>query len=438
MDIRWPSLDIDECGRSVSSTERSVAVGGMETRDARPSNPALFESLANPDLSLELDTDLGMNLISSTFDIVVVNRASEKLYGKPMVELLGKKCYAEFEKRESICLHCPGVEALSTGQPYTKENEGIRDDWTRFAVLCTAYPVLGPVNKPVGFIEVERDITGRKGEEKTSTVLNNLRFALAKADDCSWALRYSLDAALSLDGVESGCAFLVDQMTGGRILVSRRGFSNSCVNTLEKTELGRSTYVKVTPAAEALRGATMDEEDSHTAIAAIRVAGGNKTAAMLFLGLAGAEGAPSIQVALEALADITANAVNRIEAERAKREQRARMKSVIGNLPVATWCLDKDGKVTIWNRMAENVFGYPAEEILNNRFHCVSKATLDQLTGSPLGPGRSTESRNIELKCSTKAGRLALHVVVASFRGVIDDISEIMVIAAPSPDVAAP
>ena len=49
----------------------------------------------------EPDTEPGMNLISVDFDLVMVNRTNERLYGKPMVALLGNKCYREFEKRTS-------------------------------------------------------------------------------------------------------------------------------------------------------------------------------------------------------------------------------------------------------------------------------------------------------------------------------------------------
>jgi hypothetical protein len=55
-----------------------------------------------------------MNLISVDFDLVMVNRTNERLYGKSMVALLGNKCYREFEKRDAPCPHCPGRLALET------------------------------------------------------------------------------------------------------------------------------------------------------------------------------------------------------------------------------------------------------------------------------------------------------------------------------------
>ena len=74
-----------------------------------------------------------MNLISVDFDLVMVNRTNERLYGKSMVALLGNKCYREFEKRDEPCPHCPGRLALETGEAQEAETTGLRDDGTRFA-----------------------------------------------------------------------------------------------------------------------------------------------------------------------------------------------------------------------------------------------------------------------------------------------------------------
>ncbi len=70
------------------------------------------------------DTEPGMNFISVDFDLVMVNRANERLYGKSMVALLGKKCYREFEKRDEPCPHCPGRLALATGEAHESRDGG--------------------------------------------------------------------------------------------------------------------------------------------------------------------------------------------------------------------------------------------------------------------------------------------------------------------------
>ena len=46
--------------------------------------------------------ELGMNMMSVDFEIIMVNRANEHLFRKPVNELLGRKCYEAFERRTDI------------------------------------------------------------------------------------------------------------------------------------------------------------------------------------------------------------------------------------------------------------------------------------------------------------------------------------------------
>jgi PAS domain S-box-containing protein len=372
----------------------------------------------------ELDADVGMNLISAGFDIVVVNRVNERLYGKAMTQFLGKKCYEEFEKRDSVCPHCPGVEALKTGLPCTRENEGIRDDGSHFVVLCTAYPVLGPGNKPVGFIELERDITGERDEEKTSAVLGNLRFALTKADECSWALRYALDAALSLDGVESGCTFLVDSSTGARTSVSSRGSTAGYASLTESLDPLRGAAVEIRVQGEAT--ATCGEADARPLpYACLRIRNGARTSALLLLGLSSLEAAAAMRVALEALIEIVANAISRIEGEHSRRQQRARLRHTLQNLPVPVICLDGEARVTLCNRAAERLLGHRVGEVLDASSPWLSPQSLLEISRL-LGSADVIEPETIRIRNEDAESTMA--VMVAPFNDQIDDTSRLVLI----------
>lgn len=105
---------------------------------------------------------LGVALIDLDHTVVMTNPTHGKLLNKPTSELVGKKCYREFEKRETICPHCPGVKAVATGQPVEIETEGIRDDGSRFAVRLRAFPTFGKGGSAIGFVEIVEDITEKK------------------------------------------------------------------------------------------------------------------------------------------------------------------------------------------------------------------------------------------------------------------------------------
>ena len=155
------------------------------------------------------DIEPGMNIISADFDLIMVNRPNERLYGKPMVELLGKKCYREFEKRDEPCSHCPGRLSLITGGAHEAETEGLRDDGTWFSARVRTHPLQGLGDVPTGFIEVVEDITEEKRAEKLGRIEADLRKALTPVQNVRKALTLAFEAALRVESIDGGCVFLL-------------------------------------------------------------------------------------------------------------------------------------------------------------------------------------------------------------------------------------
>jgi PAS domain S-box-containing protein len=108
---------------------------------------------------------LGINLIDSDYNIIMVNAALSRRLKKQASEMIGKKCYREFLKRDAVCPHCPGVQAMATGQPTEDKIEGVRGDGRLFHMRIQAFPVFGQDGTATGFIEVLEDITERKKME---------------------------------------------------------------------------------------------------------------------------------------------------------------------------------------------------------------------------------------------------------------------------------
>jgi len=98
--------------------------------------------------------------------VIVANAAQGQIFHKPASELAGKHCFEEFEKRDAICPHCPGVQAIATGQPAMVETTGTRDDGSVNFARIQAFPVLNAEGEPLGFIEMVEDITERRLAEK--------------------------------------------------------------------------------------------------------------------------------------------------------------------------------------------------------------------------------------------------------------------------------
>ncbi len=110
--------------------------------------------------------DAGITLIDANHTVVAVNRGASRMFHKAADELVGKKCFREFEKRDAVCPHCPGVKAMAAGRPAECETSGVRDDGSRFAVMVKCFPLFGPDGAARGFVELFQDITGRKQAEE--------------------------------------------------------------------------------------------------------------------------------------------------------------------------------------------------------------------------------------------------------------------------------
>ena len=140
--------------------------------------------------SLVDNIDFGVTMIDSSHNIVMTNVSQARMFKKPVHEFIGKKCFREYEKRENICPHCPGVQAMSTGQTAHTETVGIRDDGSRFFVSINAFPILNEEGHPEGFIEIVEDITERKraeealkqSEEKYRQLFETMMDAYASVD----------------------------------------------------------------------------------------------------------------------------------------------------------------------------------------------------------------------------------------------------------------
>jgi PAS domain S-box-containing protein len=109
--------------------------------------------------------DIGLNLIDCDHNMIMVNAAQGRHFNKSPHEMIGKKCFRELEKRDAVCPHCPGVQAIATGRPAEVETHGVRDDGSHFNVRLRAFPIFGQDGTVRGFVEIGQDITERRKAE---------------------------------------------------------------------------------------------------------------------------------------------------------------------------------------------------------------------------------------------------------------------------------
>ena len=154
-------LDAGVVFTAVDITDRQEAVKAL--RESEERYRTLVENI-----------DLGITLISSDYRVIMTNAAMARLLQKPIGDMVGRKCFREFEKRDEVCAHCPGTKAMATGEKAVMETAGVRDDGSRIDVRLQAFPHRGPDGHITGFIEVVEDITERKQMEAALQESENL------------------------------------------------------------------------------------------------------------------------------------------------------------------------------------------------------------------------------------------------------------------------
>lgn len=113
----------------------------------------------------------GVAILDTNYKIITVNATFARLFKKSASDFVGKYCFNEFEKRETICVHCPGKLAMVSGKMEEAETQGVRDDGSHFYVRNRAIPFFGPDGVMQGFIEMVEDTDARKKTEERQELL---------------------------------------------------------------------------------------------------------------------------------------------------------------------------------------------------------------------------------------------------------------------------
>jgi PAS domain S-box-containing protein/putative nucleotidyltransferase with HDIG domain len=168
--------------------------------------------------------DFGITRMDADHNIVMINTALCRRHNKNISDFIGEKCYRAFRKRDTVCPHCPGVLAMTTGQPAEVETGVVETDQDLFPVRLQTFPILQEDGTVSGFIEVVGDISERKKVEKTLKVhkeaLQNSFFGTAEAlskvieDRDPYTSGHSVGVAGFAEAIARLMGFSEDQVTG--------------------------------------------------------------------------------------------------------------------------------------------------------------------------------------------------------------------------------
>ncbi|TLN25717.1 response regulator, partial [bacterium] len=161
---RKGSRDLEFSSFPLVSTEGEQFGGVSVVRDMTEKN-AMMGALRESELlyrALVDNISMGITLISKDYRVIMANAAQGRTFNCNPSSFLGKHCYREFEKRDGVCLHCPGTRAMASGKPDSQEIENLMPNGEVMTFLLQAFPFMDKNGETQGFIEVVENITEAK------------------------------------------------------------------------------------------------------------------------------------------------------------------------------------------------------------------------------------------------------------------------------------
>ncbi|HSH12292.1 MAG TPA: PAS domain S-box protein, partial [Desulfurivibrionaceae bacterium] len=165
LDHRVAIISPDEIGMVTSAVNQMVdslqddISRRIRAENALRTSEEMYHSLVD-------NIEMGITMMDPEFNILMANPTQGRMFGTDPALLIGKKCFREFENRETPCPQCPGVRAMQHGEAAEAVTTGISDDGSLMNVRIRAFPVMGEDQRIDGFIEVVEDITERLKAEK--------------------------------------------------------------------------------------------------------------------------------------------------------------------------------------------------------------------------------------------------------------------------------
>lgn len=363
-------------------------------------------------------------LVSPTYEILMMHPGLETVWKRKPATFLGKKCYEELEKRQAPCRQCPGALALRTGRITEGERTAILDDGTRVPFHLRAYPIAATDGRPAGWVEVVKNLALYKEEEEYALFQIGLMKTLLDTSSMSTVLRLGLDAALRLQGAESGCAFIVDPVTGVADIAARRGLLDTEIAELAPAAGDMSAMGDMSP--------TVTDHGSCLRLTLPVVFRGRTLAALVLRLPKHAQVQTSTRARLEALACILASATARLHADRLRGDCGANMGAILDKVSDPILWIDDAGRVTSWNSACERYFGWSAMETLGRPVPFVQHDLADFL--SAVRTSADSGTQGFAFRCQRReASPVDRHFRAAPLHDVIGDGSTYAVFALSAP-----
>ncbi len=304
--------------------------------------------------------------------VVGINSVGAQDFNRPIDRIIGKNVYnllpgdVSKSRKKWVKLACRSGKTVR-----------FKDESSGRIYEHTLSPVFDLDGKVSVVIATARDITSLENTDKIMEIERDVALAISSSQDLVKALDSVLEIVTSLDGIDCGLVYMVDEKTGGIELVSSSGLSCDFVNMATHLDMntpqadlitqGKPIYINQSesvPELGRLRG-----DEGLRAIAVIPVVFEGKVVGGFNLSSRSFREMPEyIKYALETVAAQIGNAMERFRIYRILNESEKKYRQFYQSSLDGYVMVDMEGKVVECNESYKRMIGYDEDELIGKPY----------------------------------------------------------------------
>ncbi|MDP8266218.1 MAG: PAS domain S-box protein [Candidatus Aceula meridiana] len=317
-----------------------------------------------------------MMALDTKGDVILINERGCEILGYSKDEIIGKNWFSRFLPHKSVNQVREVHGRLMTGETELlryHENPIVTKKQEERVILWNNCLLKDKEGKVVGVLSSGEDVTERRRSEKVMTIQKDLGIALSSTHDLKEAVAHLLDAALKIEGFDSGGVYIVDEQKQALVLVAHRGLDLEFVKTSVQYDFqspqaklvfeGRPLYKSHTEISLEINLAR--QREGLRAMAVVPIHDRGKVVAVLNLASHMHQDTPlRTRHAVEVITSSFGGVIERIKVEEDLRTSEEKYRELVQNANSIILRMSKEGNVTFFNEYAQHFFGFSEKEIL--------------------------------------------------------------------------
>ncbi len=301
---------------------------------------------------------------------VYVNKAAVDFVKIPRENLLGHKLMDLFPGIEKTPFFKAFQEVMDTRTPGSVINKYIFPDGRKGWYEVNIYPV------SEGILCISRDITNQKNLEELITIQRDLAIQVSQVDSLIEALKLALHTILDNTDLDCGGIYLVEAESGELNMLYHKGLSDPFIQAtshygvdgphIELLEQGKTLYLNY----EKLNLPKTDAErrEGLKIIIIVPILHQNRVLGCINVSTHSLNEIPiESRKIIESIGSLVGQSIQRFRLSATLKKSEEKYRQLLETVSDAIISIDHEFRILSWNKAAEQIYGWRAEEVLGKR-----------------------------------------------------------------------